>query len=118
MKKLFLLSMLVLSIFLGQAATEPTTTYAADCYAGADEYGNILWIDSNSIEVHCMNLRCRTVMTSSDGRRLDTDYYHFQREKGTNNWYYTNKQFSQWRYVGNDLAAQVILNYVRSRCEQ
>ena len=118
MKKLFLLSMLVLSIFLGQAVTEPTTTFAADCYAGADEYGNVFWVDSDSIEVHCMDIRCRTVMTTPNGRRLDTDYYHFRREKGTDNWYYTNKQFSNWTSVRFDLAPQVILNYVRSRCEQ
>ena len=78
MKKLFLLSMLALIIFLGQSVTEPTTTYAADCYAGADEYGNVYWVDDDSIEVHCMDIHCRIVMTTPNGRRLDFKSFAFR----------------------------------------
>lgn len=112
MKKLFLLSILALTILLSQLAANPTTTYAADCYAGTDEYGNVFWVDSDSIDRHSLDIFCKVTMATPTGKKLCEDNYHFRKNIKNNCWFYKNHQFNQWQYVGYDLGPQVILNYI------
>ena len=112
MKKFFLLSILALIIFLGQSVAAPTATYATDCYAGTDEYGNVFWVDDESIERHSLDIFCKTTMATPTGKKLCDDYYHFRKNVKTQQWFYKNHQFKQWQDIRSTCGPQAILNYI------